>query len=51
VKRDFETNKKLRKQGYAVLRFFEHSIENNLDRCYLKIHEILIEKGYKNYVL
>lgn len=46
VARDIKVNRELRKQGYTVLRFFEHSINSNLTRCYIAIRNKLIKKGY-----
>lgn len=35
--RDIEVSKKLRNEGWIVLRFWEHQIENNLEKCVNKI--------------
>ena len=39
-KRDKIVNKELKKQGYKVLRFWEHEIKKNVDFC---INKILVE--------
>jgi len=33
IKRDMIVNKKLEKQGYKIIRFWEHDINNNLNKC------------------
>jgi DNA mismatch endonuclease (patch repair protein) len=33
IERDKEVNKKLRKEGWKVLRFWDFQIEKNLDKC------------------
>jgi DNA mismatch endonuclease (patch repair protein) len=48
VKRDRLMNQKLRKAGYSVLRFYEHSIKRDLNRCYMKIYKAINKKGCKN---
>jgi len=35
--RALEVNKKLKKDGWTVLRFWEHQIENDLEKCVNKI--------------
>jgi DNA mismatch endonuclease (patch repair protein) len=37
VKRDKEVNKHLKKEGYHVIRFWEHDIEKNSDKCIGKL--------------
>lgn len=34
-------SKLLKKQGFRVLRFWEHAIINNADDCYNKLKELL----------
>lgn len=37
IKRDKQINKKLRKEGWLVFRFWEHNIIENVDKCVNKI--------------
>lgn len=37
IERDTEINQKLKDEGYSVLRFWTHQIENDLDGCVLTI--------------
>ena len=43
IKRDREVTRRLRSQGWKVLRFWEHRINRNLDACILKIEKALNE--------
>jgi DNA mismatch endonuclease (patch repair protein) len=45
--RDREKEKKLKKQGIKVLRFWEHEIQKNLDDCMKKVIQILNKKNLK----
>lgn len=38
VERKKEVNKQLRKQGWKVIRFWEHQIKKNPEKCVAKIH-------------
>jgi len=44
VKRDRETNKSLVKDGWIVLRFWEHEIKKNINKCVSDI-ELEINRG------
>ena len=48
VKRDNEINKILTTEGWTVLRFWEHDIEKDINKCYLTVLNKLLEKGYRN---
>lgn len=37
IRRDKENNELLRKEGWRVLRFWEHEVKNNQDKCIMKI--------------
>lgn len=39
--RDRENNELLRKEGWRVLRFWEHEVKNNTERCIRKIKKYL----------
>jgi DNA mismatch endonuclease (patch repair protein) len=39
IERDKEVNKKLRKEGWKVLRFWDFEIEKNLDKCVERVLE------------
>lgn len=39
--RDRENNELLRKEGWRVLRFWEHEVKNNTERCIRKIKKCL----------
>jgi very-short-patch-repair endonuclease len=41
----------LHKEGYSVIRFPEHAIRNDLNRCYTILYKKLIEMGFKNAVV
>lgn len=43
--RDKETNKLLRKEGIAVLRFWEHEVRENTEKCYKKVKNKLKTSG------
>ena len=44
IKRDVRVNKKLRKEGYKVIRFWEHEIEKNHETCIKKLIKTLQSK-------
>lgn len=44
IKRDEEVNRNLIKNGWKVLRFWEHDIKSDPDSCILKIREYINEK-------
>ena len=44
VRRDKEINKTLRKQGWKVIRFWEHEIKKDLQRCYSRIEKEINKK-------
>ena len=48
VKRDKEVNKQLKKEGYDVLRFWEHQIRKAPSKAAVKIVKLLNEKRIKN---
>jgi len=33
VRRDKEVNKRLKKEGYHIIRFWEHEVEKNVEKC------------------
>ena len=43
--RDKEVNKKLKEQGWVVLRFWESEVKNDIDLCILKIEEGMQKKA------
>jgi DNA mismatch endonuclease (patch repair protein) len=47
MKRDKMVNERLAREGYEIIRFWEHEIKNNLNACYLKIYNKLKSKGFK----
>ena len=47
MQRDKKNNRKLRRDGWSVLRFWEKDIEKKVDRCIHKIKNKLKERGYK----
>lgn len=51
VRRDKIVNRMLHKEGYSVIRFPEHAIRNDLNRCYTILYKKLIEMGFKNAVV
>ncbi len=44
VERDKEINKKLKKEKIKVIRFWEHDIKNNFNKCYNKFKKIYESK-------
>lgn len=44
MKRDIRITRKLRRDGWSVLRFWEHDIEKNLDKCMRKIERKFKER-------
>lgn len=40
IKRDKINNIKLKKEGITVVRFWEHEIKENIDKCYQKLKKI-----------
>lgn len=48
IQRDFEVNEKLRKDGWKVLRFWGHEIEEKLDLCTRKIEQKINAAKRKN---
>jgi DNA mismatch endonuclease, patch repair protein len=51
VQRDIIVSRKLRKEGYTVIRLPEHEIRNSLNSCYSIIYKKLTEKGFKNVIV
>ena len=47
VERDKRVNQQLSEAGYIVIRFWEHQIVNDLNKCCYIIYRILLEKGFK----
>jgi len=41
LKRDCKINKELKKQGWTVIRLWEHQIENNLNHCVKKVSSLI----------
>jgi len=46
MKRDLHVSRKLRREGWSVLRFWEHDIQKNPEKC---IRKILRKTGRSNY--
>ncbi len=44
ISRDRKITKKLKREGVKVIRFWEHEIENNLEKCYSKLRMFYEEK-------
>jgi len=44
IRRDKETNKKLKKQGWKVLRFWQQQITKDLEKCINKIKKAMKQK-------
>ena len=45
MRRDARYSRKLRKEGWSVLRFWEHDIEKNPDKCKSRIYRKFKERG------
>ena len=45
IARDKSTSRRLRLQGWSVLRIWEHDIKNNPDKCVRKIKRKVLEKS------
>ncbi len=41
VERDRKVNKTLKRNGYKVIRFWEHDVEKNIDKCVKRILKLL----------
>ncbi len=48
VERDTEINDILTKRGWKVIRFWEHEINNNINKCYLDLYKELKKRGKKD---
>lgn len=48
VERDAETNDILTKRGWKVIRFWEHEINKNINKCYLDLYKELKKRGRKD---
>lgn len=48
TKRDKNVNRILKKEGWKVLRIWEHMVKINTTRCYNLIRRELLRRGYKN---
>ena len=46
VKRDEKVNKKLKEEGYKVIRFWEHEIEKNIGKCIKRIQNNINNKRF-----
>jgi DNA mismatch endonuclease (patch repair protein) len=44
MKRDLKITRKLRRDGWSVLRFWEHDIENNPEKCMARIYRKILER-------
>ncbi|WP_084502092.1 very short patch repair endonuclease [Fundidesulfovibrio putealis] len=44
IERDRETNARLEKEGWVVLRFWEHEVEKALQDCVTRVRDVLSEK-------
>jgi len=44
IKRDLNVNQLLKKEGWKVIRFWEHEINKNIESCYKKIIQKLKKK-------
>ena len=47
VERDKRVNQQLSEAGYIVIRFWEHQIMNDLNKCCSIIYRVLLERGFK----
>ena len=47
VERDKRVNQQLSETGYTVIRFWEHQIVNDLNKCCSIIYKVLRERGFK----
>ena len=47
VERDKWVNKQLSEAGYIVIRFWEHQIVKDLNKCCSIIYRVLLERGFK----
>jgi len=47
MQRDKKNNRKLRRAGWSVLRFWERDIEKRMDKCIRKIEDKLNERWYE----
>lgn len=48
VKRDKKVNIKLSENGWQIMRFWEHEINNNLNKCYLNLYKELKARGFRD---
>ncbi|MFZ3077154.1 MAG: very short patch repair endonuclease [Candidatus Aenigmatarchaeota archaeon] len=48
VKRDKKVNRILIREGCKVMRFWEHEIKKDINKCYIRILRELFKKGYPN---
>lgn len=44
-RRDKEVNRKLKQDGWKVLRFWEYNVKRNLGKCIIKIAQTLTQRG------
>lgn len=47
VERDKRVNQQLSEAGYTVIRFWEHQIVNDLNKCCSIIYRVLLEREFK----
>lgn len=45
-RRDLEVNAELRKEGWYVIRFWEHQLKNNLDKCIQRVESTLARRAH-----
>jgi DNA mismatch endonuclease (patch repair protein) len=50
IKRDLTVNRKLRREGWKVLRFWSKEISKNLPRCTLKIEKLIYKRTYEEKI-
>lgn len=47
INRDIKYTKELKKDGWRVLRLWEHEVIKNSQRCFLKVREVINQKNFK----
>jgi len=48
VNRDKKINRLLSNKGWKILRFWEHELNNNLNKCYLNLYNELKKRGFRD---
>lgn len=47
VRRDGKVNDRLKREGYKVIRLWEHEVKKDASRCFKKIHDALKRRGFE----